>query len=121
MTTDRKIRWRALVTLSVAGFLWSLAPELPSRTPQAAADDRFIVQGSNTATVAEAVAAAGGEVTHELTIIKAVGARLTPAQRRRLEKRSELRIRPDRTTSVSGMPAGDNMDDRAWQRAERKP
>ena len=61
-----------------------------------------LVQGSDLAAVAEAVRAVGGEVTHELGIINAVGARLTPTQIRRLEATDEtLRIRPDRTATVS--------------------
>ena len=63
-----------------------------------------LVQGSDVATVAAAVRAVGGEVTHKLGIINAVGARLTPTQIRRLEASDDtLRIRANGSTSVSGM------------------
>ena len=43
-----------------------------------------IVQASDAVSAARLVEAAGGTVTHELGIIRAVGARLTAAQRDRL-------------------------------------
>ena len=62
-----------------------------------------LVQGSNVSSVAAAVRAVGGEVTHELGIINAVGAQLTQDQIRRLETSDDtLRIRANRTTTVSG-------------------
>ena len=62
----------------------------------------FIVQGQDTATVAAAVQAVGGEITHELGIIHAVGAVLTPAQQLQLEHHEAVqRIYADRTLSLS--------------------
>ena len=46
-----------------------------------------LVQGPDLETVAAAVRAVGGEITHELAIINAVGAKLTARQLRRLDSR----------------------------------
>ena len=100
MTTDTKIRCRALVTVSLMGFLWTASPPLTAEVRQPA---RVIIQGGNVATISTAVRAVGGQVTHELGMIKGIGARLTPAQIRQLKKLERtLRIRPERTTTVSG-------------------
>ena len=77
-----------------------------------------LVQGSDVGTVAAAVRTVGGEVTHELGIINAVGARLTRQQLRRLEAtNNSLRIHADRGATVAGQSAGDR---RAAERAARK-
>ncbi len=62
---------------------------------------RVIVQGGDATTVAKAVRQVGGEVTHELGIINAVGARLTADQRRALED-DAFRVMADRDLSVAG-------------------
>ena len=103
MTTDTKIRCRALVTVSLMGFLWTASPPLTAEVDQVRQPARVIIQGGNVATILTAVRAVGGQVTHELGMIKGIGARLTPAQIRQLEKLERtLRIRPERTTTVSG-------------------
>jgi hypothetical protein len=62
-----------------------------------------MVQGTDLATVIDAVRAVGGEITHELGIINAVGAQLTQTQIDRLETGPEkLRIHADRIAEVSG-------------------
>ena len=50
------------------------------RFPGETATHSMIVQGSDLAAVRSAVVAVGGEITHELGIIDAVGATLTAAQ-----------------------------------------
>ena len=50
------------------------------------ATSTVIVQGADFEAAADAVASAGGTVTHELGIIRAVGARVTAAERRALER-----------------------------------
>ena len=77
-------RW-ALVAASVGLLIttsWATGPGSPDRieTESREAARSMIVQGRDVAAVAEAVRGAGGEVTHELGIIRAVGARLTPPQ-----------------------------------------
>ena len=63
-----------------------------------------LVQGPDTMTVAAAVRAVGGEVTHELGIINAVGARLTRQQLQRLEAtHGSSRIHADRGATVAGV------------------
>ncbi len=61
----------------------------------------YIVQGTDLATVVEAVRKVGGELTHELAVIRAVGARLTESQRQALEATSGItRIWEDRPVSL---------------------
>ncbi len=51
-----------------------------------------IVQGRDLDAAAEAVRSAGGEITHELGIIDAVGARLTGEQRARVAQATGLGV-----------------------------
>ena len=107
----------AVTACAAVGCIFQPAMEPPTRADKSidttAAKDpaseptiSVLVQGSNGTSVAAAVRAVGGEVTHELGIIDAVGARLTQAQIRRLGARdTTLRIQADRTTSVSGVQA----------------
>ena len=63
-----------------------------------------IVQGKDLASVTTAVLAAGGEVTHELGIINAVGARMSETPIERLEASdSTLRVQADRVATVRGV------------------
>jgi hypothetical protein len=62
--------------LNVAGML-----EAPETTA-------FVVQGQDMESVAQAVLRVGGEITHELGIINAVGAELTAEQKSALEASS---------------------------------
>ena len=103
MTIGSKKQWQRVVTVSLAGFLWGTVPEpATSSSNPSPMHQRVIVQGANLMSVATAVRAVGGEVTHELGIINAIGARLTPTQIRRLEAGDDtLRIQADRITRVS--------------------
>ena len=65
----------------------------------------YIVQGDSVDAAAAAVATVGGEVSHELAIITAVGATLTEAQAARLEANG-LRLYADRALEVAGKPGG---------------
>ena len=89
---------------------------------------RVIVQGGDATTVAKAVRQVGGEVTHELGIINAVGARLTADQRRALED-DAFRVMADRDLSVAGASKKIKsskkitikvVDDLKWQGAEKR-
>ncbi len=91
-----------LVWLACAGTPQPVAPigEQPNSPPKEEAAP-FIVQGTDLATVLEAVRKVGGEVTHELAVIRAVGARLTPSQRAELEALDGIiRIWEDRPVSL---------------------
>ena len=91
-----------------------------------------LVQGHDLETVAAAVRAVGGEITHELGIINAVGTKLTARQLRRLEASDDtLRIQPDRTAGVTGAKARkrakrakrakpSGYDEKAWKKAEKR-
>jgi len=66
-----------------------------------------LVQGPDLRTVAAAVRAVGGEITHDLGIINAVGAQLTRRQLQRLEAtHGSFQIHTDRAITVAGQKAG---------------
>ena len=94
----------SLVLLRVAGE--SPAPTHPSH---------YIVQSLSLADAQSAVSAVGGTITHELGIIRAVGASLSPAQVARLESRGDIRaVFRDRrvsTASSCGLAAGPTFFD----------
>ena len=53
----------------------------PAAKPATPVVQRYVVQGTSTKAVTEAVIRAGGEITHELGVIRAVGARATEWRR----------------------------------------
>lgn len=55
-----------------------------------ATPETFIIQGTSLSGVKAAVSSAGGEITHELGVIHAVGAKLTTAQREALSTSNEV-------------------------------
>ena len=62
----------------------------------------MIVQGQNVEAVKRLVVEVGGTVTHELGIIRAVGAQLTPSQRAAIVKLDpNLRLFEDSTVQTS--------------------
>jgi len=61
----------------------------------------YIVQAADMESAAAAVSAVGAEITHELAIIDAVGARLTPAEWAQLEALDGLRLFQGRSVEVS--------------------
>ena len=63
-------RWILLLPLLIAGALFPS----PTSARSAAEPNRVIVQSADVASAASAVRQVGGEVTHELAIIDAVGA-----------------------------------------------
>ncbi len=94
---------RGVAVASLGFMVWLAcagAPQ-PSAAPIEEEASPFIVQGTDLATVLEAVRQVGGEVTHELAVIRAVGARLTPSQRAELEALDGIiRIWEDRPVSL---------------------
>ncbi len=66
------------VAVGVAGPIIGVAAYEPAAIS-------YIVQGADTATMANAVNDVGGELTHELGIIDAIGAKLTSLQKRLAE------------------------------------
>ena len=75
-----------------------------------------IVQGRDLASAVAAVREAGGEITHELGIIQAVGARLTAEQRAELAASDDVtQLYDDRAVRVaSGKLMRDNFDGLAY-------
>ena len=71
----------SVATLVAATLLCAMAGQA---APPADATTSVIVQAADPATATRLVATVGGTVTHELDIIRAVGARLTATQRDRL-------------------------------------
>jgi len=93
---SRSLRVR-LVLLAVTMTVLMLAPGDSAQVTSAS----VIVQGADMASAAQAVRQVGGEVTHELGIINAVGAELTAEQRRALVD-DAFRVMADRGVSVAG-------------------
>lgn len=93
-----KSRWFSVLvlTLIAVGNL-TVAVAAASR-----ATALYIVQATQPRVAAEAVRSVGGRITHELAIIDAVAARLSPAQVAQLEKRPGLTITLDRDAQVAG-------------------
>jgi hypothetical protein len=60
-----------------------------------------IVQAPDLQHAVRAVALAGGTVTHELGIIRAVGATLTPSQLELVKKVTNVRVRENRAVTYS--------------------
>lgn len=85
----------------------------PQVTTPAETTAAVLVQGKDLASAAAAVRAVGGEITHELGIIDAVGARLTRRQIEQLEANEGLKVQADRmvgVTDTTGGPASDEID-----------
>ncbi len=94
--------------LRLLAGLGLLSPVLITAWPNAAPTGVYIVQGHDLAAVAAAVRTAGGEITHELGIIRAVTARLTEAQRQALRSSSGIeRIYENRTVTSAAKPVDD--------------
>ena len=94
--TNPRTRGLALAMAALAFVIltfWSVSEEPTSRV---------IVQGHDAAIVAELVRSVGGTVTHELGIIRAVGARLTTEQRVSLARQSGLRLFVDASVATTG-------------------
>ena len=70
----------------------------------------FIVQGATLDLARAAVSAVRGNIEHELNVIKAVSARLTPTQRSTLENQPELRVYTNEVAQVQ-----------RWKRDWHKP
>ena len=86
-----------VLVLALCGLLLLAAhsqPPEPSTVP-------VIVQAADLDTAAALVHGVGGTITHELGIIRAVGALVTSGQRSQLEASKRVRIYENRTVSVS--------------------
>ena len=83
------------------------------RLPVSVETQAYIVQGTDLAAATAAVRATGGAITHELGIIRAVGARLTLAQRDDLRSRAAVRLYDDWRVETANKPTGtdDAADD----------
>lgn len=80
--------------------LWTLLPgSLDAEAPLVS----YIVQASSLDQALSAIQNVGGEITHELGIINAVGARLTSEQRITLDADQQIRIYQNRKASVASL------------------
>ena len=109
---------RCSLFLGVSGlgvlFLACASTSPPAADPEAAESVRaapttaWIVQGTDLASVKRAVLEVGGRITHELAIIRAVGAELTATQLAALEKHAGVtRIYQDRKVGIDASGPGD--------------
>lgn len=78
LTTDASNRWIAGLAIGASLFSAAAFNIMSESTTKAT----YIIQGPSLIGVKSAVAAVGGEITHELGVIRAVGARLTTDSRR---------------------------------------
>ena len=99
-----KPRHRSLLAAAIFTGIGTVAAALPSFVQAASADaaQSYLIQGKQSKDVAALVRSLGAEVTHELAIINAVGARLTPAQYEQLTRNTALRIQSDGGLHVNG-------------------
>lgn len=101
LTTHLSIhRSLAGLTLGIGLLSAAILTNLPGAAPTAS----YIVQGKSLADARAAVEALGGEITHELGVIRAVGARLTPAQHHALDRSDAVRrLYDDRSVQTSNL------------------
>ena len=89
------------ILLLVFGSGTLLAAESSGTNESDDTPSAYIVKGASSERMAELVVEVGGKVTHELKIIRAVGARLTDAQRDTLVEHPEVaRVWRDREAKV---------------------
>ena len=89
----QRIRWVVAVGALAMLGAWQISVPDTDRANETVVS--VLVQGPDVATVAAAVRAAGGEVTHELGIINAVAAEMAPRTYERLAADSGLRLYAD--------------------------
>ncbi len=85
----RVVCWIVGGALIMIALPWT--GDAPASAPASAPAESYIVQARDLAAAAGAVRAAGGEITHELGIIGAVGARLSAEQHARLAETPAVR------------------------------
>ncbi len=100
--TVTRILAAASVALTLAASPAALAAAATGRPGHEAATSSFIVQAGSLAEAKAAVRAAGGSITHELGIINAVAATLSPAQARTLRANTGLELQQDNAAKVMG-------------------
>ena len=86
--------------LAGLGLLGSLVCSVPAPEPV----ESVIVQGPDLAASRAAVLAAGGEITHELGVIRAVGAELSASELKSLRTAVAVRIYDDRSVQSAARP-----------------
>lgn len=102
MTGIRHIRLLS-VALAAAVLAGSYALRESAVGPETAAS--YILQGTSLEAVSTLVQHAGGEITHELGVIRAVAANLTPSQVEALEhERSVRRVYGNGAIELAGKP-----------------
>lgn len=102
----------ASLTLVAGLVAAALLPGLPGETPDLASSASYIVQGESLADVRSAVEAAGGEITHELGVIRAVGAGLDASQVRQLDSHVEqLKVFANRNIHTASVREGGVITD----------
>ena len=98
--TESRIKAWKWAAVAVVAALLVLSPAV-APTPAPPEPTAFIVQAASAELAAAAVESVGGEVTHRLEIIAAVGARLAAGQLAQLRTRGGVRIYADRTARAA--------------------
>ena len=100
-------RFLAIGGIATAIALFAVNSVQPAAEPVSQTQASYIVQAGSAEQAREAIDAVGGDVTHELSIINAVGAALTPDELSRLETVDGLTITTDVTLRTAGGPKPD--------------
>ena len=100
ITTRSQITQRLNTTILLSAALLILVA-CASTPPVQEQQASYIIQGKDLITVTNAVRSVGGEITHELGIIRAVGAELTPSQADRLRKIEGLRLHENHSVETA--------------------
>jgi hypothetical protein len=108
---DRKTIFTFIAIYGFVGgigvFATSDAPRQEAPAPETTSS--FIVQGESLTSVTAIVRSVGGDITHELGVIRSVGAMLTAAEAASLRTHADIRrVYGNGSIEVAGKPGGGN-------------
>jgi serine protease AprX len=99
----------AIYSMTAGIAFFASSDTLREEAPAPEATSSFIVQGGSLESIAAIVQSVGGDITHELGVIKAVGADLTAAEVSSLRAHPEVRrLYSNESVEVAGKPVKDD-------------
>ena len=98
------MKTKNILTLAILTIAITAGTLLLLDSPAGERVSSVIVQGGDLASASKAVESVGGEITHELGIIRSVAVLVTPSQRDRLEGIPGLRIHGNQSVEVAKKP-----------------
>ena len=99
-----------LLLLALAAHLSSVHSAKSSGATRSLQTTSYLVRGASLDVARDAVEAVGGEITHDLGIIRAVAANLTSGQHATLSRRADLRLFDNAPVQASTVPAPEHVD-----------